>query len=388
MVLHIFHGADDWPNHNWWAGRASRNTTAINDGFHFFAWDQEISNENVIYERTSWQTYPAKYADVNAGNTPTQTYYALRQGSPEFRLKFADRVHHHLFNDGVLTTAAAKARWDARVSEIDHAIVAESARWGDYQPNLINPGQPYRRQVEWQQHLTWMAANYWPQINATALQRYRSANLYPSVNAPAISQFGGYYPPGFTATLTNPNAGGAILYTLDGSDPRLAGGATNPAAVTYAGAIALTGVKTVKARILQTGTWSALLETTFTPDPDRDHDGIPNDWEILHGLDADSAVDAAQDTDGDGYSNLAEYAADTDPRNGASIFTAAAVTDAEGLHIQFTARAGRHYRLEASDTLTGWVTVKSRNASAVDEAVDWKIAPAETRHFYHVVAEP
>ena len=28
MILHIFHGADDWPNHNWWAGRATRNTTA------------------------------------------------------------------------------------------------------------------------------------------------------------------------------------------------------------------------------------------------------------------------------------------------------------------------------------------------------------------------
>ncbi|HEX2750714.1 MAG TPA: chitobiase/beta-hexosaminidase C-terminal domain-containing protein [Verrucomicrobiales bacterium] len=388
MLLHVFCGADDWPNHNWWAGRATRNTTAVNDGFHFFAWDQEISNENVIYERTSWQTNPAKYADVNAGNTPTQTYYALRQGSPEFRMKFADRVHRHLFNAGALTTTEALARWNARVTEIDHAIVAESARWGDYQPNLINPGQPYRRQVEWQQHLAWMAANYWPQINATALARFRNANLYPSVNAPAINPFGGYYLPGFAATLTNSNAGGAIFYTLDGSDPRLSGGATNPAALTYSTPVTMTGPTTVKARVLLSGTWSALLETVFTPDPDRDHDGIPNDWETQFGLNPDAAGDAAQDTDSDGSSNLAEYAAGTDPRDGSSVFTATSLTDTGGLHIRFTARPGRRYRLEASDSLSTWTILKSRAAVATDEEVDWVISPQESRRYYHVVAEP
>ena len=48
MLLHIFIGADDWPEHNWWAGRKSRGTTP-GDGFHFFPWDQEISNENTTY---------------------------------------------------------------------------------------------------------------------------------------------------------------------------------------------------------------------------------------------------------------------------------------------------------------------------------------------------
>jgi len=387
MVLHIFHGADDWPNHNWWAGRATRDTTGVNDGFHFFAWDQEISIENVIYERSSWQGYPAKYADANAGNTPTQPYYALRQGSPEFRMKFADRVHRHLFNGGALSTAAATARWNARVAEIDKAIVAESARWGDYQPNLVNPGQPYRRQVEWLGHLSWMAANFWPQINGVALQRYRDAGLYPVLNAPSLNQHGGYYMPAFTASLTNPNAGGTIRYTLDGSDPRLAGGATNPASLTYSAAFALAGTQTVKARVLNAGTWSALLEATFIPHPDRDGDGIPNDWETAYNFDPDSAADAAQDADSDGNTNRAEYAAATDPRDGSSIFAAAALMDAAGLHIRFTARASRRYRLEASDAQTGWQTVRDRNASATDEEVDWLIEPAELRRFYRVVAE-
>jgi hypothetical protein len=388
MVLHIFHGADDWPNHNWWSGRATRNTTAVNDGFHWFAWDQEISNENVLYERTSWQVHPAKYADVNAPNTPTQPYYALRQGSPEFRLRFADRVHRHLFNSGALTTASAKARWDARVGEIDNAIVAESARWGDHRENLVNSGQPYRREVEWLGHLAWMNANYWPQINGVALQRFRGAGLYPSLQAPAINQFGGWYLPGFSASLSHPNGTGIIKYTLDGTDPRLWGGSQNPAALTYSAPIALTGTQTVKARVLNGTVWSALLETTFIPHPDRDGDGLPNDWELNNALNPDDNADAALDADDDGSRNAAEYAADTNPRDGASTFTAAAFSDASGLHIQFLSKANRRYRLEASDDLAVWTTVRSRNPRAADEPVDWLIVPAEVRGCFRVVAEP
>jgi VCBS repeat-containing protein len=42
-------------------------------------------------------------------------------------------------------------------------------------------------------------------------------------------------------------------------------------------------------------------------DPDRDGDGIPNDIEILYGLNPDDPSDAAGDLDGDGISNLDEY---------------------------------------------------------------------------------
>src|SRR4051812_49342349 len=40
MILHIFIGADDWPDHNWWV---ARRRGAESTGFKFFAWDQEIS---------------------------------------------------------------------------------------------------------------------------------------------------------------------------------------------------------------------------------------------------------------------------------------------------------------------------------------------------------
>jgi hypothetical protein len=47
---------------------------------------------------------------------------------------------------------------------------------------------------------------------------------------------------------------------------------------------------------------------------DTDHDGMPDAWEIDHGLNP-LVNDAAGDLDGDGISNLAEYLNGTDPNN-------------------------------------------------------------------------
>ena len=51
---------------------------------------------------------------------------------------------------------------------------------------------------------------------------------------------------------------------------------------------------------------------------DSDGDGMPNDWEILYGLNPNDPTDAGQDADGDGMTNLQEFLAGTNPRDPAS----------------------------------------------------------------------
>jgi hypothetical protein len=78
-------------------------------------------------------------------------------------------------------------------------------------------------------------------------------------------------PPGYdlsmTSSVATPGQTATLYYTLDGNDPRLAGGSRNLAAQTYTGPVSLNQVLTVKARARNdtTSEWSPLTEATFAP---------------------------------------------------------------------------------------------------------------------------
>lgn len=55
----------------------------------------------------------------------------------------------------------------------------------------------------------------------------------------------------------------------------------------------------------EVGGWPVL--EPGTPPADADRDGMPDDWEMNRGLDPGSPADAADDRDGDGFTNVEEY---------------------------------------------------------------------------------
>jgi len=61
----------------------------------------------------------------------------------------------------------------------------------------------------------------------------------------------------------------------------------------------------------EVGGWPALK--TAAPPVDSDNDGMPDVWEVAHGLNPHDPADAAADNDHDGYTNLEEYLNGTDP---------------------------------------------------------------------------
>src|SRR2546423_6698582 len=67
------------------------------------------------------------------------------------------------------------------------------------------------------------------------------------MDAPEFNQLGGTVNAGFTLSMSNVS-GGVVYYTLDGTDPRLLGGAISPRALTYSSALTLNSSARVKAR--------------------------------------------------------------------------------------------------------------------------------------------
>ena len=231
MLGIFFTGNDDAPvtlggsqANNFFAIR-NRQTEA-RDGWKFFAYDCEHSLgalRGVNDDRTG---------PVSAGQSRThfnpQWLHQKLMAHPEYRLRFADHAHRHFFNDGVMTPQSAVALCLSRAQEINLAIIAESARWGDQRPDRTN--NPYTQADWWAEVNGYLLETYFPVRTQIVLNQLRNRGLYPSVEASifrvnGLSQHGGYVA---TTDSVSMAGGGTVWYTTDGSDPRVPGTTPEP----------------------------------------------------------------------------------------------------------------------------------------------------------------
>jgi hypothetical protein len=108
---------------------------------------------------------------------------------------------------------------------------------------------------------------------------------------------------------------------------------------------------------LDDGRVSPLSEpaTAQTWGRDRNHDGLPDDWQTTYwGIDAKAWPLPSADSDGDGASNLSEFLAGTDPVDAASALRISIQPTAAGLLLQWNAVAGSVYQLQVSSNLATW----------------------------------
>ena len=168
------------------------------------------------------------WSRINYSNP--QYFHQDLSASTEYRMKFADHVFRHFFNNGPLTAANNQARLDRRSNEVEPAIIAESARWGDSKTS------PARNASHWRSART-ATRNWFTSRSTQFLSEARARGYYPSIDPPTFNQRGGAVAPGFSVILTNPNAaGGTVYYTTDGTDPRPVGGGFTPSVVLPEGA--------------------------------------------------------------------------------------------------------------------------------------------------------
>lgn len=105
------------------------------------------------------------------------------------------------------------------------------------------------------------------------------------------------------------------------------------------------------------GNTSAFSATRAVSTADSDGDGIPDSYEMAHGLNP-AVNDAGGDRDDDGLTNLGEFLAGTDPLLSANVLRINAVTaSGPDIAVTFPTVAGKIYRLETRDSFTtgAWI---------------------------------
>ena len=180
------------------------------------------------------ELYTDRTGPFSAGNQRSrsnpQWLHQQLVANPEYRMRFADRAHRYFFNGGLLTPEVTTARLLSRKSEIDLAIIAESARWGDAMPTL--GARPRTKDEDWLPAINGIVDTWFPLRTGIVLDQLRNKGWYPNVDAPVFNvngtyQHGGDISAGDVLKMANSDASGTIYYSLDGSDQLLPYPVTN-----------------------------------------------------------------------------------------------------------------------------------------------------------------
>jgi len=271
IIVQWLGGAQDWPANNFYA--VNRNNPA--GPVQYMMWDSDLAWRNA--DRNGGQdgawVCPWFYdtsIDSWRGNGRIAKLWRAIDDNTDFLMLFADRVYKHCANGGALTDANSQSRWDALAAHAERAMVGESARWGDHlkthkgRTDVPTFTQYDHWRVGKNKTRTAMSGNAARFISALRGNSYK--RLYPSLDPPLYSKHGGSVSAGYQLSITRNNSTGTIFYRTDGQDPRVDGGTvrSGSSSGTTTQVVVLNSTTTVKARVKNSATWSALANATFT----------------------------------------------------------------------------------------------------------------------------
>jgi len=238
-------GGDRW--HNNWYGMRHRSERM---GFQFFIWDAEHTflmrgmNQGIEEDRTG--PFPAG-KEFESSNPQWLWQQCLE--NLEFRIRAADRIHALYRHEGSLTPDAVHEVVARRAKEIESAVIAESARWGD---SGRGEGQPRTRDAHWKVEVGRILNEYIPLRSDIVLAQLFRQGLVPDFS-PAECEL--------RADGWHLNAEqGQIYVTLDGTDPRAIGGQPSNHAKLFSMPISLKEGQKLRARVYFQGEWSVMTE--------------------------------------------------------------------------------------------------------------------------------
>jgi hypothetical protein len=280
MLINFYGGNLDWPSHNWHATSHARNSDLFGDvdpdgSFRIHSWDAEttLNWNGVTAVDDGW--YDRTYVGDTDNEQSAAYMYGRLVEHPEFVMLLADRMQRMRAPAGALHVepgaevrgtpfahgqSAAADLYYHRSSEIEVAVRLEFARWANFFDSSGGASP-----VDWEIERTRLYEEYFTVRTDVLVEQLRAATppVFPTIDAPYLSQHGGQVEAGFQLVITT--TAGEVYLSLDGSDPRLEGGAIAAGASLYSGPIPIDGgLIVVKARALVAGEWSALTEAVFS----------------------------------------------------------------------------------------------------------------------------
>jgi hypothetical protein len=164
VLVELYIGNQDWPKRNWYASRRREPPGP----FRFFAWDGERGLEFIDRETEEpWQW-----------NSPGFLFARLLE-NPTFRDRVGRRVAELTGPKGLLhvdparpSDSAAVQRFLALAQQLEPAMLAESARWGD----VRRPEQPFGP-AEWRAERDRVLREYFPARTAAFVVHLQSLGV-------------------------------------------------------------------------------------------------------------------------------------------------------------------------------------------------------------------
>ncbi|MFZ5942070.1 MAG: CotH kinase family protein [Bacteroidota bacterium] len=272
MATIFYTGNVDAPVSAWYGETMPNNYYAIYNrknkgtGFIFVGHDNEhIMMIDPLYVSDGIQENRVTIPEMNATSTtdfqPQWLHYKLSSNA-EYRLRFADRVNRYFAAGGIFCPDTARAQFAAFGKQIDQAIIAESARWGDAQASV-----PRTKDDDWLPALNALNTGFFPVRASIVAGQLKTANLLPDIISPAFTvngktEYRRYltFSSPVTLKIINDDPIGDLWYTTDGSDPRMTGGATSASAISSQSDVDLnvSGTTLIHARVKSGSSWSAL----------------------------------------------------------------------------------------------------------------------------------
>ena len=253
-----------------------RNREFKRQGFMFFAHDAEHSMLAYPVGPGVGPTEDRVNISLNVtgiNNSHAQWIHQRLTSNALYKMRFADRAYKYLYNNGLLTPAKCEALFRLRAEEINMAIIAESARWGDSKSS-----SPLTK-ANWSTAVNDVVNLFIKPRTDILIGQLKTAGLLPDLDAPIylkgsskIEDQSILYNEPFTLTITNTNGSGEIYYCTNNTDPRNTDGSISSNAFSGGdeSTVNIKSTMVVKSRIKYGNTWSPLNTITILADDHLD----------------------------------------------------------------------------------------------------------------------